>query len=73
MPKFIEKNHESLYSCLLKKKKDALVILRTIAVFFLPLCQFVDLAYKNKTFKKILYNKLLYFIYTKFSYKLVVT
>lgn len=48
-----------------KKKEeegDALVILRTIAVFLLPLCQFVDLAYKNKNFNKILFNKLLYFI-----------
>ena len=45
-----------------QKKRDALVILRTIAVFLLPVCQFVDLVYKNKNFKKILYNKYILYI-----------
>ena len=45
-----------------QKKRDALVILRTIAVFLLLVCQFVDLVYKNKNFKKILYNKYILYI-----------
>ena len=44
------------------EKKRCLVILRTIAVFLLPVCQFVDLVYKNKNFKKILYNKYILYI-----------
>ena len=45
-----------------QKKRVALVILRNIAVFLLPVCQFVDLVYKNKNFKKILYNKYILYI-----------